>query len=109
MSPFPGTNITEGLRLIARDRPDATAIVCAGAIEGVPDGRVYTCAALDRVVDAIAIRAAGWNIEPGKHVSLLFRGHLPMLLLRLGLARAGIPMCNIPAFGDAGARVVLHD
>jgi len=102
-------NITEGLRRIARETPDAPAVIAGTAIDGVPEGRVYTCAQLDRVIDAIALRAAGWNLPPGKHAALLTKSHLPMLLLRLGLARAGVPTCNIPAPAHEGIRIVLHD
>lgn len=102
-------NITAGLRRVARETPDAPALIVGSAIDGVPEGRVYTCAGLDRVVDAIAIRAAGWNLAPGKHAALLFRSFLPMLLLKMGLARAGVPACNIPAPAHVGVRILLRD
>lgn len=109
MPPADEMNITAGLRRVARETPDAPALIVGNASDGVPEGHVYTCAALDRIVDAIALRAAGWNLAPGKHAALLFRSFLPMLLLKLGLARAGVPACNIPAPAYAGVRILLRD
>lgn len=101
-------NLTERLRRQALARPDAPAVVCGSAIEGVPQGRVYSYAELDRIVDALAIRAAGWGIAPDEHVVLLFRAQLPVLLLRLSLARAGLAFTNVAQAGDASVRIRLH-
>ena len=102
-------NLTHRLRVQARIRPDAPAVVCGAAIDGVAENRVYTYGELDRVVDAIAMRAATWGAGPGEHVAILVRAHLPLLLLRLGLARAGVPFAGATFDGDPSIRVQLPE
>lgn len=101
-------NVTEILRRQARARPDAPAVAGGAAIHGIAENRVYSYAELDRVVDAIAIRAMGWGVAPGEHVALLLKGQMPNLLLRLGLARAGIPYSNLTYPGDRALRIRLR-
>lgn len=101
-------NLTACLRRQARERPDAPAVVCGAAIDGVGEGRVYAYAELDRIVDAIAIRALRWGVAPGQHVTLLFKMHLPILLMQLGLARAGIAFSSETYPGDPALRIRLR-
>lgn len=103
-------NLTACLRRQSGERPDAPAIVCGATAAGTPDGLVYSYARLDRVVDAIALRASGWDVGPDEFAILDFKTHLPILLLRLGLARAGIPFANSSYPGDPSPSVHLgHD
>ena len=102
-------NVTARLREVARERPDAPAIIAGQAIDGVPEGRTISYAELDGIVDAIAQRAARWGLGAGDRVNLLLKAHFALLALKLGCARAGIATCGIDVPDGAAARVVPHD
>ena len=98
-------NVSSLLRDAAARQPDAPAVIVGQAIPGVPEGRTYTLAEFDRVVDAIAARALALGLRPGESVRIATRAQFAVLALRLGLGRAGIVSSTI---GDAAAQIDLE-
>jgi acyl-coenzyme A synthetase/AMP-(fatty) acid ligase len=99
-------NLTAPLRDAARAHPDAIAVIDAQSAGGAP-GRAHTHAQLDRILDAVAHRARALGLAPGDLVTIGKPPHWRELLLKLGLARAGVASCAVQARGSAG-RVVAR-
>ena len=75
-------NITDTLRVLARERPDAVAFVR-------PRGGKVTLREFDRQVDHLARRALAVGIKPGEVVLVAVERPLRLLQLELALARIG--------------------
>lgn len=94
-------NATEPLRRHARVAPDAVAWVR-------PDGVVFTYAAFERTVDALAFRLRAAGIGPGDTVALFVRIPLRFCVAALALARLGVAFApEMPA--GRRAQVALVD
>ncbi|CAG0948873.1 fatty-acyl-CoA synthase [Burkholderiales bacterium] len=83
-------NITDGIRSTARLHPGAIAIVCGLPGAGAAGARTIDYASLDRILDAIAARVIEQGLSAGASVDIPTRQALPLLLIKLAMARAGI-------------------
>lgn len=75
-------NITEPVRRMARDRPDAVALIRR-------DGSTTSYRELDRAIDHAAHRLADAGVKAGDVVIVVVDGHYKVVVLQAALARMG--------------------
>lgn len=100
-------NVSARLRELARERPDAPAVIDAQFDQA--NTFAITYAAFDRIVDGVARRALAHGWGPRDCAALLVKPHWPLVALKLGFARAGIPICTIPSVSATVAIVLIDD
>jgi acyl-CoA synthetase (AMP-forming)/AMP-acid ligase II len=76
-------NISDPIRLHARQRPDAPAVIRT-------DGTTVTYRGLDRRIDALAGRLLDVGLRPGNTVALAISRPYPFVALAFALARMGV-------------------
>lgn len=83
-------NITDDIRLRAREHPDAAAVIVPAFPPLVPRTRVVTYGRLDRTIDSVAARVLALGLVPGRVAGIAINDKYRQLVLLLALARAGV-------------------